>query len=416
MRSLALLGLGCLTALLLPFACVDPLAQTLADTVDVLVVDGTITNVAEPMVIRLNRSHADRLTGRSGTLPVTKATVEVILDSSEVISCHETINGSYQLPNDFKGQINHAYQLRFTLSDGTRYISTQQVMPSVPPISRVTVQFNPTSLSPIEAIDGHYRAAHDVYLDTQDPVNEHNYYRWSWMLYEPQEYCRTCYQGIYAVNEVLPFNNGVFQSTNKPFEDCVYPPASSQAYLYVQGTSFDYFCRTQCWEILYSHTINVFDDKFTNGGLISRQLVAQVPFYQHSPCLVDIRQEALTKTAYEYFNFFQQQTQSTGGLTDTPPTVMIGNIRNEADPKEKVIGYFTASAVSIKPYYIDRKDTDGIPPTLFYALNGRIPNPESPPPPSNGPTFLVGGPVRPPTAVCGPIDQRTPIAPIGWPN
>ncbi|MVM31762.1 DUF4249 family protein [Spirosoma sp. HMF4905] len=416
MRSFVLLGFSCLTALLLPLACVDPLDQSQRDAVNAIVVDGTITDLAEPMIIQLNRAQGDRLTGRSGTLPITKATVEVVVDSSEVIACHETIDGNYQLPSDFKGRPGHAYQLRFTLNDGTHYLSTQQVMPvAPPPIDRLTVQFNPTSISQAEAIDMHYRAGHDVYLDTQDPVDVHNYYRWDWTLYERQDWCRSCYQGLYVVNKVVDLHNGTYQSTDQPLEDCFYP-LTGLPYQYVQATQFDYFCRTQCWEILHSHIINIFDDELSNGGLIARRPVAHIPFYQRSPCLVVIRQGAITKDAHHYFNSFELQTQNTGGLSDTPPTVLPGNVHNVRALNEVVVGYFTASSVVAKPYYIDRKDAEGIPPTLFYALNARVPHPEDLPPPSPGPTFIIGGPSRPPTAVCGPIDQRTPFKPVGWPN
>ena len=127
-------------------SCVDPISLTLPGTVDVIVVDGTITNRAEPQQIRLNRSKADPFTGRFGTLPLTKIKVEVIVDSARTITCRETDPGTYQLPDGFRGEIGHAYQLRFSLGDGTRYVSTQQVMLAVPPIDRLRVEFNPKSL------------------------------------------------------------------------------------------------------------------------------------------------------------------------------------------------------------------------------------------------------------------------------
>ena len=59
---------GCFAITILTFACVDPEDLTLVGTVDVIVVDGTINNLAEPQIIRLNRSKADPLTGRFGTM------------------------------------------------------------------------------------------------------------------------------------------------------------------------------------------------------------------------------------------------------------------------------------------------------------------------------------------------------------
>ncbi|WP_408641449.1 DUF4249 family protein [Spirosoma telluris] len=174
-------------------ACVDPEDLMLRGSVDIIVVDGTVTNLAEEQIIRLNRSKSDPLTGRFGSRPITKATVEVVMDSALVIPCHETVDGSYQLPSDFKGQIGHAYQLRFTLTDGTQYVSNQQLIQTVPPIDKVSSHFNPKSIFP--PLNGFYTAAHDLFVDFNDPAETRNYYRWDWKLYEKQEWCRSCYRG-----------------------------------------------------------------------------------------------------------------------------------------------------------------------------------------------------------------------------
>ncbi|QHV97088.1 DUF4249 domain-containing protein [Spirosoma endbachense] len=413
-------------------ACVDPADIIINASVNVLVVDGTITNLPEPQIIRLNRSKADPVTGRFGTTPVTKATVEVVVDSVQVIACHETVDGSYQLPSDFRGQVNHSYQLRFMLSDGTRYVSTQQTMQAVPPINSVSAQFSLTSL-PVELqLAGQFRAGHDLFIGLNDPANQHNYYRWEWVLWEKQSWCRSCQQGVYAVNNILPhtYKDRLFYvSGNDTYEDCfvpinyneaAQPPFPSGLYVY------DYPCRTQCWEILYSSSINVFDDQFSNGGQIRGRKVAQIPYYDSTACLVEIRQLALTPKAYSYFKLFQDQTQSTGGLADTPPSAPVGNILNTGDPGEHVVGYFTASGVSTVRYWLDRKDAKGLPfgetdpagpskqkdAELFYALKLRQPIPEPIYPYPN--IRVLGGPQRPPTALCVPSDSRTPYKPEGW--
>ena len=427
--------LSLLTALLL--ACVDPEDLTLIGIVDIVVVDGTITDRAEAQIIRLNHSKADPVTGRFGTLPITKATVEVIVDSAQVVPCHETVDGSYQLPSDFKGQIGHAYQLRFTLTNGTQYLSNQQVMQSVPAISKSYAQFNSKSMPAGLLRD--YTAGHDIFIDAQDPVNQHNYYRWDWTLYERQYWCKTCQQGVYAIHKVLPHTylyQYYFVAGDELYEDCFIPPIGNQdygaPYVPVGDWAYDYTCRSTCWEILHNYAINVFDDQYSNGGLISRRKVAHIPFYQHAPCLVDIRQLSLTKDAYRYFQLFQQQTQNTGGLADTPPTALAGNVRNVANSQESVAGYFTASAVSLLHQWLDRKDTQGIPygatdplgphenvgDDLFYALTLRRPNPEPPPPyqadryPPN--VRIWPNTDRPPTVPCTLSDTKTPYKPEGW--
>ena len=417
-------------------ACVDPEDILLRGTVNIVVVDGTITNLAEEQIIRLNRSKSDPLTGRFGVTPITKATVEVVIDSSQRVSCHETIDGTYQLPSDFKGQIGHAYQLRFTLSDGTQYASNQQVIQPVPPIDKVTAQFNPKSLFP--PITGFYTAGHDFFIDFNDPIQTRNYYRWDWKLWEKQEWCRTCYQGEYSVYTIIATliqssanNSYNYTSSNTTFlEDCYYelPPPYPSDRNPVPAYTYDYSCRTQCWEIIYSHDINVFDDEYTNGGLLTGRKVAQIPFYDHNPGLVEIRQSSMTADAYRYFKLFQQQTQNTGGLADTPPSALAGNVHNVANNREAVVGYFTASAVAPARYWLGRKDVTGISlggsgpngyPSLpgaefFYSLNQREPHPELTFP-NGSPQFpIIKSPPRPPTATCVSSDTRTPYKPEGW--
>ena len=442
MRLFICFSFVCIISLLL-VTCVDPVDQPQTGQLNIIVVDGTITNLAEPQLIRLNRSLSDPVTGLPASLPITKAVVEVVVDSTQISTAHETTSGSYELPSGFRAQIGHAYQLRFTLADGTRYQSTQQIMPSVPPITKVRAQFNPTSFPP-QTYDGSInqsRGAHEFYLDMHDPADQHNYYRWDWTLYERQYWCRTCQQGVYSVYKVLPdtyLNGYYFVTGNERYEDCFTPPsgqASSSAPSVPAGVwAYDYNCRTDCWEIFRNATLNLFDDLYSNGGLIVGRKVAQIPYYQRSPCLVDIRQTSLTSNAYRYYKLFEDQTQNAGGLAATPPSALIGNVHNVTDSREKLVGYFTASAVSVSHYWLDRKDATGIPvgendpsgphenagEDLFYVLNLRRPNPEPPPPyTSVRPEPLVRlwpNMDRPPTSLCVPSNRRTPFQPEGWRN
>jgi hypothetical protein len=437
MRSVWPLLVICLLAGLIPWACVDPIDQTLRATNNLLVVDGTITNLAEPQTIKLNRSLADPKTGRFSTLPVIKAKVEIVVDSSRIIVCHETIDGTYQLPSDFKGEVGHAYQLRFTLSDETSYVSDHQIMQPVPPITKVSAKFNPLSL-PANQLNG-YRVGHDIMLETQDPANQHNYYRWEWKLYEQQYWCRSCTQGVYSIYKVLTGvykDRDYFVTGNELYEDCFAPPAGMERYDAPEVPKnywiYDYACRSACWHIFYSYNILTFDDQFSNGGLIHQGSIGQIPFYDYQPGLVDVRQLSLTADAYRYYKLFQDQTEKTGGLADTPPSALGGNVHQVANANSLVVGYFTASAVSVVHYWLDRKDYQGIaygamdtsgPHTqtgedLFFAINQRRLTLEPPPPYQGGRDVpyvrLWPNENRPPTAPCLLKDGQTPFKPEGW--
>ena len=392
-----------LVVALLVTACVDPLDITLRERVNVIVVDGTITNLAESQVVRLNRSKSDSLTGRFGTLPLTKATVEILVDSSQVIPMTETEAGRYQAPTDFVGRVGHVYQLRFTLNDGSRYASAPEVMPAVPPITNVSTGFNPTSLR-AQLYDGTlnpYRGANDFFVDGQDPADQHNYYRWDWKLWEKQGWCHTCVQGFYFINSPID---------NKPYEDC-FPDDQGKNGYFVN----EYACRTACWEIIRNFDLNLFDDQLSNGSLIQRRRVAQIPYYQGRGCLVEIRQTSLTQKAYSYYKLFDEQTQRNGGLADSPPTALVGNVRNMANSRENVVGYFTASAVAPVRQWLDRKQNTGNYPGLFRGLTGLEPSPEELNIDPNTGKQKPNVTFRPtPTAVCVESDTRTPNKPEGW--
>ncbi|MBC3788914.1 DUF4249 domain-containing protein [Spirosoma utsteinense] len=388
--------------IILMLRCVDPINQTLQGRLDLIVIDGTLTNLNEPQVIYLNRSKSDSLTGRFGTSPLTGAAVEIFIDSSKVVTLNETKPGRYQAPNSFSGRVGHSYQLRFTLKNGQRYESTPEVMPAVPTISRLSNTFNPTSL-PAQRYDGQVnlnRAANDFFVDWLDPAEQRNYYRWDWKLWEKQEWCHTCQQGFYMINS--PINNTLYESC--------FPDDGRNGY-YVH----DYVCRTACWEIIHNFEINVFDDQLSDGGLIQKRKVAQIPYYQDRGCLVEIRQSSLTAQAYRFYKLAQDQTQNNGGVADSPPTALLGNVFNVVNNKERLVGYFAASAVAPLRYWLDRKQNTGGSPGLFMGLTGLKPSPEGLNVDPNDGKPKPSVTFRPlPTAVCVESDTRTPNKPEGW--
>ncbi len=63
-----------------------------------------------------------------------------------------------------------------------------------------------------------------------------------------------------------------------------------------------------------------------------------------------LKQIALTNTAFVYWNQLQTQSQESGGLYNTQPYELKGNIKCIDDENEKVIGIFSASSVKSKRF------------------------------------------------------------------
>jgi hypothetical protein len=354
-------------------ACVEPYSPALNLNGQKLTVEATITDQPESQFVKLSYAVAKPFS-EFEIVPVSGASAQVVVNGSTTLALQENPAGTYQLPEGFRGKVGERYRLRFTTSDGRRYESGEETLRAVPTVDSTYDRFDPKAIS--RSTDrSQFWPAHIVYANFNDPAGERNYYGWSWTLWEKQDWC------------------GSVKTFGQP------------------TGYYDYNCRTKCWELLFSETLTVFADTYSDGRTVTGQEVARIPYYQAvSPisagALVEIRQYSLSPGAYRYLKLLVDQTQNTGGLADTPPTPLVGNVRNLADETELVTGYFTASSVAKRRHWIDRSTGYGPPIGLFLALNGRPPNPE--------PFSCNGYGCRPPTFYCIPSATRTPNQPDGW--
>ncbi len=368
-------------------ACVQPYDVVLNADSEVLVVEATLTDQPGQLPFHLSRSLVQN--GKVYGYPVKGAKMEVLVGGGgQVVPLTETDPSYYALPEGFRGNVGERYQLRFTLPDGRRYESTAEVLPAVPPVAKAYDRFDPKGI--VNAEKTKYTPAHLIYLDLADPAGERNFYRWNFTFWERQQWCETCLGGYFAVTDSLT-GGGACVSVRSPT-----PPL------------FDYECRTDCWDIFQGSELNLFADQYSDGRPLLGRVVARIPYFAANSTLVELRQYALTAAAYRYFKLLEDQTQNTGGLADTPPAPITGNIRNVQNPDEAVLGYFGASGVTVVRYWLERRNANTAPVGLFQAQFGRLPLPEPP----NGP--YPG--IRPPTVRCVPGPTRTPLPPAGWRN
>lgn len=59
-----------------------------------------------------------------------------------------------------------------------------------------------------------------------------------------------------------------------------------------------------------------------------------------------VEQMSISKAMYDFLTLLQQQTANVGSLFDSPPAALPGNIVNISNPKQKALGFFSASAVA----------------------------------------------------------------------
>jgi hypothetical protein len=357
-------------------ACVEPFDITLTSKKIILVVDGTLSDQDEPQVITLKKTQPN--TGYISYLAEREAKVVVIENGTARYNCTEEGLGRYVLPAGFKPKVNSEYALSIVLKDGTEYLSGAEKMKPVPEIDTV---YSEVSIGDIP-----YRSSkvngNKVYLNTEDFKETGDNYLWNWKLYERQTYCASCLEGLYY-------------NTPPPEGRCV-----GSSGLLGTGIIYDYFCPGDCWEIYYQDYINVMSDTYSNGNKITGRLIAEIPLYQTSGALLEIKQQSVTPTSFRYLKLLAEQSQGTGSLADTPPAALVGNIKNIKDPYESVGGYFMVSSSRTAYFWINRNNVPGNTTGLF---GGRSANPEPPTPP-----------FRPPAAPCIKSKTRTPDKPRGW--
>lgn len=59
-----------------------------------------------------------------------------------------------------------------------------------------------------------------------------------------------------------------------------------------------------------------------------------------------VKQYAISREEYEFWNTIKTMTENTGGLYDVTPISVTGNIMSLSDPEEIVLGFFSVSGVT----------------------------------------------------------------------
>src|SRR5690606_31048582 len=69
-----------------------------------------------------------------------------------------------------------------------------------------------------------------------------------------------------------------------------------------------------------------------------------------------VKQYALTKEAYNYNEMMKKNTEKIGGIFDSQPSELKGNIICVSNPKENVIGWISAGTVTERRLFIGEED------------------------------------------------------------
>lgn len=319
-------------------ACVTPYQPDVKSIPPAMVVDGLLTDQPGPHTVQL--TYTTDYTNSSVNLRVEKATVWITDDANTRQNLTETSSGSYQTAASFRGQASRSYALHIRVNN-REYASKPELIRPVAKIDRAYSEFVETPVAGTLT----FNRGFNVYVDTKDPETTGDYYRWRYTSYEPTIVCDV---RSYIINR--------------------------------QSVQYSYYCCSQCWDIVRcngSNCISIASDALINGRAIVRQFILKAPFNGTDRYYTEVEQLSMTREAYEFWKGAEGLTKANGGIFDSAPASLRGNVTCVSNPDETVFGYFGASASSLTPVIIDRSGLKALPALKVYPPF----DPAIPPPP-----------------------------------
>jgi len=287
-------------------SCVSQFIPETRESQEILVVEGLVTDQYGSGTIKLSRSLP--LGTASEAKPVSGCIVTISDDLGVYFQLFESEPGTYVSSGYVRGVIGRFYTLHIRTSTTPNnksysYESFPMEMKSVPSIDniyyeKITIPDNDKYAMPKEGCQ--------VYLDTHDPANQCKFYRW--------EYDETW-------EFRLPYTVPNYR----------------------------------CWVSASSDKINV---KSTISLAEARIMKYPLSFISNTTDRLKVKysmlvkQYSISEDEYSYWEKLKNLSEQVGGLYDLIPASIQGNVYSIINPTEKVLGYFSVSAVSSSRIFI----------------------------------------------------------------
>ncbi len=293
--------------------CIEPYKPKVIQTdYGYLVVEGMLIQGDQPTVIRLSRTQS--IDQKQETTKEAGAFVRVEDESGNSFELTNDGDGTYSVPNLSLDRSKN-YRLRVFTPNEREYASEFVSIQQSPDIDEVTWTEDDKGLQ--------------FFVSTHDPANLTNYYLWTFD--ETWEYSSLFYS-------IYKLENG----------QIVTRQLSNELYY--------------CWRSEASH--NIF---LTNTFALRESVVKNFKLHflpEESRKLIYgysllVKQHALTKEAYEYWETLKKNNESLGSIFDRTPSQDFGNLRCVSHPDEPVLGYFSATTIGTKRIFVDRQDVSG---------------------------------------------------------
>ncbi|MCC9167131.1 DUF4249 domain-containing protein [Pontibacter harenae] len=288
--------------LMLLVSCVEPYTPDVLDAPNnFLVVNGFI-NINGPSTIQLLRTQ--NIYDESQPLAESGAMVKIEEEQGPAYTLEEQAGGYYVLHN-LDLNILKKYRLYIRTSNGKEYVSDFIDVKPTPAIDAITWK-------PVDD-------AVQLYVSTHDDENNTWYYRWEYE--DTWEFTAAYYSYLRKVGDEIVYRDLKYDNIYK------------------------------CWKTEKSTTIELGSSVMLSQDVISNYKLLTIPATSEKVGLqysILVKQFALTREAYQYWEILKKNTESIGTLFDPLPSQLTGNIRCVTDPDEPVVGYMSASSMQQK--------------------------------------------------------------------
>ncbi|WP_420582952.1 DUF4249 domain-containing protein [Reichenbachiella sp.] len=306
--------------LLLAFTgCVEPYDFQVTETVEVLVVDAQLTNEQKAHRVELSLSRA---IDSDTSTKVTGADVRIVEDGSLEISFNESNPGVYETHPSVMGKTGSSYVIHIKLSNGNTYQSTPQVLsPSVP----------------IDSVYGHYieipsdqnaeiKKGIQFFVDTHDESNDVSFIRYE-------------YKEDFEIK--VPYPSGYEWDSNTQ----TFGPRSEDI-----GTCYG---DGQNRNLIIASTSGLSENRLNAFPI--QMVGVDDPQLEHRYALTVV-QYMLNPSAYQYYKNLQENNVSSGSFFDKQKGTIAGNIFNENNSSEPILGFFEVAGVSMITKFFNSSD------------------------------------------------------------
>ena len=320
--------LGFLLLIGVAFSCRDRYEPGLESSSEFyLVVEGVLNAGSGPTDIRLSRTFKLEDTARLQMENNAFVTVEGKDNTTRQLTMNG--DGIYSSP-DLGLLLGQEYRLRIVTANGKEYLSDYVIAKKTPIIDSVSYRQNDKGLQ--------------IFVTTHDNTNNTRYYLWS---YDETWELRTYYYSKFKyVNDTL-----YERDLNDDVSTCWKYNSSTSI---VIGTSASF----------QTDTIPEAPLIFIGNG--DEKLAVRYSIL--------VKQVALDKEGYEFYEMMKKNTESLGTIFDAQPSEIKGNIHSVSDPNEPVIGYISATTIEEKRIFIQSWDLDPRWRFIQYCPSDTVPN------------------------------------------